>query len=273
MNQNQFCNNNPCMNEINNINNMLIQNQYLIMNQMNLINQMNNRLFQDMNMNVNMDNNINFTNNNEINVKFKMLNQSTISTLIKLDEKIATLISKFKLLSGDTANNKEFYFSNKKLCEDLTVAEQGLTNNCEIQVKIVNNETHEEKSEFYKRKKEGIFNELKSGINVLGICSNKKCTKNNKEVISYYKDDKFELINNLYDIMCPFCSCIIIPKKIAFYKCNFIISGKKLDGEFVVPFALNRVDINDNDYFYIFNPDFDKNTTYIELLCNIYNKY
>ena len=59
---------------------------------------------------------------------------------------------------------------------------------------------------------------------------------------SYYNGEKFELVSNLYNVMCPYCSCIIIPKKIIFYKCNFIISGKKLDGEFVVPFALERID-------------------------------
>ena len=271
MNQNPFYINNPDINNINNINMMLMQNQYMIMNQMNLINQMNNRLFQEMNIN---NNNINITNNDSINVKFKLVNQPTISTTIKYDEKISNLIKKYKILLGDTANNKEFYFSDKKLNVDLTVGEQGLTNDCEIEVKIINNEKQEEeKSEFYKRKKEGIFNELKSGINILGICSNKKCSKESHEVISYYEDVKFELISNLYDIMCPFCSCIIIPKKIAFYKCNFIISGKKLDGQFVVPFALKRTDINDNNYFYIFNPEYDKNTTYIELLCYIYEKY
>ena len=271
-NQNQFNNNNPFMNDINNINNMIMYNQYMINNQMNLINQMNNNLCQAIygnnlnnNNNFNNFNNFNFANNDEINVKFKLLNHPTISTMIKLDEKVSSLITKYKQLLGESIDNKEFYFSNKKLNLDLTVAEHGLTNNCEIEVK--------EETEFFKKKKEGIFNDLKSGINILGLCSNKKCSKYKQEVISYYDGDKFELISKLYDIMCPECSCIIIPKKIAVYKCNFVISGKKLDGNYVVPFSLKRVDINDNNYFYIFNPDYDKNTTYVELLCSLYDKY
>ena len=62
-------------------------------------------------------------------------------------------------------------------------------------------------------------------------------------------------------------------KKIIFYNCNFIIiSGKKLNGEFVIPFALERIDINDNNSYYVFNPNSNDNT-YIELICQILIRY
>ena len=42
------------------------------------------------------------------------------------------------------------------------------------------------------------------------------CKYKGKEVTSYYNGEKFELVSNLYNVMCPYCSCIIIPKKIIF---------------------------------------------------------
>lgn len=156
---------------------------------------------------------------------------------------------------------------------DLTAAEQGLKNNCIIKVVESKKEMKDDDEEMLIKKKIDNSFKLRNGINILGKCNNKNCEYKGKEVTSYYNGEKFELVSNLYNIMCPYCSCIIIPKKIIFYKCNFIISGKKLDGEFVVPFALERIDINDNNYYYIFNPNSNNNNTYIELICQILIRY
>ncbi len=149
---------------------------------------------------------------------------------------------------------------------DLTVSEQCLQNNCQIDVKVVD-------KILVKQRKDNIFNDLKNGINIVGKCSNRNCNFKDQEVLSYRDEDKFELISNMYDVKCPHCSSIILPKKIAFYKCDFIISGKKVDGDFVVPFVLERKDINDNDNYYLFDPNHDKNTTYVELVCQILVKH
>ena len=224
-----------------------IQNLYNAINYLNYVNQMNYQFIQEM-----MGNN-NINNNNEITVKFESLNKIVLSLQVKYDEKISSIIKKYKQLENDLSNNKEYYFENKKINMDLTAAEQGLKNNCIIKVVESKKEMKDDDEKMLIKKTiDNSFN-LRNGINILGKCNNKNCKYKGKEVTSYYNGEKFELVSNLYNVMCPYCSCIIIPKKIIFYKCNFIISGKKLDGEFVVPFALERIDINDNNYYYAFN--------------------
>ena len=251
-------------NDIQNLYNVINYNQRMI-NYLNNINQMNYQFIRGM-----LENN---NNNNEITVKFESLNKIVLSLQVKYDEKLSSVIKKYKQLVCDLSKNKEYYFEDKKINMELTVAEQGLKNNCIIKVVESNKEMEDDDEKMLiKKKRDSSFN-LKNGINILGKCSNKNCEFKGKEVTSYYNDDKFELVSNLYNIMCPYCSCIIIPKKIIFYNCNFIISGKKLDGEFVVPFALERIDINDNNHYYAFNPNSNNNNTYIELICQILIRY
>ena len=251
-----------CQNE-NDIQNLIYYNQMMI-NHLNNANQIIQGMMGNNNINVN---------NNEITIKFESLNKIELSIQVKYDEKISSIIKKYKQLVYDLSNNKEYYFENKKINMDLTAAEQGLKNNCIIKVVESKKEMKDDDEEMLIKKKIDNSFKLRNGINILGKCNNKNCEYKGKEVTSYYNGEKFELVSNLYNIMCPYCSCIIIPKKIIFYKCNFIISGKKLDGEFVVPFALERIDINDNNYYYIFNPNSNNNNTYIELICQILIRY
>jgi len=258
-------------NEIQNLFNIINNNQIMI-NYLNNVNQMNYQFIQRMmgnNNNANINNNIN---NNEITIKFESKNEIVLSLQVNYDEKISSIIKKYKQLMCDSSNNKEYYFEDKKINVDLTAGEQGLKNNCIIKVVEINKEMEdEEEKTLIKKKNNSSFN-LRNGINILGKCSNKNCKYKGKEVTSYYNGEKFELVSNLYNVMCPYCSCIIIPKKIIFYNCNFIISGKKLNGEFVIPFALERIDINDNNSYYVFNPNSNDNT-YIELICQILIRY
>ena len=42
----------------------------------------------------------------------------------------------------------------------------------------------------------------------------------------------------------------------------------------IVPFYLNSIiEAKDNDYFYLFDAEHDKNTTYVEIKCQILNRY
>ena len=304
----------PNIDDIDKMNKMLLQNQYLLMNQidmlykinnMNNLNNMNmgninmnnmnmgnmnmnNMYMNNMNMgNINMGNmNMNYMNmgnmnnmnnqympnmgnNNNINLIFKCANQPSMTLQAKLDEKLSSVVKKYKVLICDNSDNKEFYYCNKKLCLDLTVAENGFTNNCEIEVKTIEND-----KELVKKKKENIFNELKKGINIIGKCGNKSCRFEKQDVISFIEGKQFEVIKNYYSVLCPHCTSIIIPKKIAFYQCSFIISGKKVSGDYVVPFSLNNIiESKDENFFYLFDPEYDKSTTYVELNCQILNKY
>ena len=320
MNPYQFNNgNNPNMNDIYAVNQMILQNQYMLMNQINYLNNMNNQLMQNMNMNMapnmnmnmtpnmnmnispnmnmtpnmnmNMTPNMNMNNFNNmtygINITFKSPNQQPLTINTNYDEKISSVISKYKILINDSSNNKDYFYCNKKIFLDLTVGEQGLTNNCEIEVReknanennnanqnnnnIPSNNEEEKYKCLFKKVKDNAFNDLKSGINILGKCCNKKCRFKDKQVISKCDEDKFEFVSNLYNVVCPHCSYIIIPRKIAFYQCKFIISGKKVAGDNVVPFSFNNIiETNDNKYFYLFDPENDKDITYIEILCQVY---
>ena len=288
----------PNIDDIDKMNKMLLQNQYILMNQIDMLykinnmNSMGNMNMGNMNMNnMNMNNmnmgNMNMNNmnlgnmnnmnnqymqnmaNNNINLIFKCANQPSLTVQVKLDEKLSSVVKKYKVLICDNSDNKEFYYSNKKLCLDLTVAENGFTNNCEIEVKTIEND-----KELVKKKKENNFNELKKGINIIGKCGNKSCRSQGQDVISFIEEKQFEVIKNYYSVLCPHCTSIIIPKKIAFYQCSFIISGKKVSGDYVVPFSLNNIiESKDGNFFYLFDPEYDKNTTYVELNCQILNKY
>ena len=297
----------PNLDDIDKMNKMLLQNQYLLMNQIDMLYKINNMNMGNMNMgnmnmgnmnmgnmnmgnmnmgninmgnmnmnNVNMGNMNNMNNqfmpnigNNNINLIFKCANQASLTIQAKLDEKLSSVVKKYKVLICDNSDNKEFYYCNKKLCLDLTVAENGFTNNCEIEVKTIEND-----KELVKKKKENNFNELKKGINIIGKCGNKSCRFQGQDVISFIEEKQFEVIKNYYSVLCPHCNSIIIPKKIAFYQCSFTISGKKVSGDYVVPFSLNNIiESKDGNFFYLFDPEYDKSTTYVELNCQILNKY
>ena len=241
---------------------------------------------------MNMAPNINMNNFNNIpngiNITFKSPNQQPLTINTNYDEKLSSVVSKYKILINDSANNKDYYCCNKRIFLDLTVGEQGLTNYCEIEVREKNtnennntnqnnnnsnsdNNDEENYKGLFKKEKNNTFNDLKSGINILGKCCNKNCRFKDQQVISKCNEDKFEFVSNLYNVVCPHCSYIIIPRKIAFYQCRFIISGKKVTGDNVVPFSLNNIiEINDNKYFYLFDPENDKSTTYVEILCQVY---
>ena len=143
-----------------------IQNLYNAINYLNYVNQMNYQFIQEM-----MGNN-NINNNNEITVKFESLNKIVLSLQVKYDEKISSIIKKYKQLENDLSNNKEYYFENKKINMDLTAAEQGLKNNCRI--KVVESEKEmkdDDEKMLIKKTIDNSFN-LRNGINILGKCSN-----------------------------------------------------------------------------------------------------
>ena len=92
-----------------------------MINYFNYVNQINYQFIQRM-----MGNNNNNVNNNEIKIKFESMNKIVLSLQVKYDEKISSIIKKYKQLMCDSSNNKEYYFENKKINVDLTSSEQGL---------------------------------------------------------------------------------------------------------------------------------------------------
>ena len=80
------------------------------------------------------------------------------------------------------------------------------------------------------------WREVCKGLNIFGICPNKKCSANGKEVI--YKTILTEegllfcLNDEIVNIRCPLCNKIIDPKTCGFWQCEYQFKGKKIeDGE------------------------------------------
>ena len=83
-----------------------------------------------------MQNNFNSERNNtqinQINVYFRQHNfgeRRIISVRCEKNEKVSSLIEKYRNLSGDFDDDRKFIFKAKNLQPNLTVAEAGITNN------------------------------------------------------------------------------------------------------------------------------------------------
>jgi len=73
------------------------------------------------------------------------------------------------------------------------------------------------------------WREVCKGLNIFGICPNKKCTANGKEVI--YKTILTEKVllfclnDEIVNIRCPLYNKIIDPKTCGFWKCEYQFKG------------------------------------------------
>ena len=82
-----------------------------------------------------------------------------------------------------------------------------------------------------------IWRGVKQGLNIFGICKNKKCEAYNKEVIfteGYYGilNKEFKINEQIENIKCPLCYKIIIPQTCGFWDCEYQFVGNKIeDGE------------------------------------------
>ena len=139
-NFNNFPNNNMnnfgFMNNINNNNfggfNNLWMNQFNNINNLNW--KMNNINLNNNNMNLNINNNQ--INSNLIKVYFKRPNgfgnYENFEIISSLEEKVSTLIDKYRKISNDNDSSEKFIFNEKRLNNDLTLSEAGVSNGSEI---------------------------------------------------------------------------------------------------------------------------------------------
>ena len=107
---------------------------------------------------------------------------------------------------------------------------------------------------------------VEKGINIFGICINSLCLANNKEVVVPIKKKFFDLIEEKYDLKCPKCSNIIIPKTCGFSRCEYKISGKIYENENdkIKKFSIEEKADDPNGIKY-YNPDENGNAKMIEL--------
>ena len=69
------------------------------------------------------------------------------------------------------------------------------------------------------------------GLNLFGICENEKCKAYKKEVIHKvgFPKKKFSIGDNITEIKCPICDCIIISKTCGFWECEYQFIGDKIE--------------------------------------------
>ena len=95
------------------------------------------------------------------------------------------------------------------------------------------------------------------GLNIFGICPNKRCSANGKEVI--YKTILTEqglifcLNDEIVNIRCPLCNKIIDPKTCGFWKCEYQFKGKKIEDGEEKEYDSKTKETNDDDFEY-FDP-------------------
>ena len=76
---------------------------------------------------------------------------------------------------------------------------------------------------------------VKKGLNLFGICQNNSCKAFKEEVIFNREregiiNEKFNLQENIENIICPICGGIVIPKTCGFWDCEYQFIGDKIEG-------------------------------------------
>ena len=97
------------------------------------------------------------------------------------------------------------------------------------------------------------YRTVKEGMNLFGICKNKKCLAYNKEVIHMFGYGTFDAINgDKENIICPSCEFPLISiDTCGFWKCKYFYKGKKFENNKLE--EVNYSNINNSqdsiDYF------------------------
>jgi hypothetical protein len=123
--------------------------------------------------------------------------------------------------------------------------------------------------EHYLSKTAHDYRTVSKGINVYGKCKGKKCKAYNKEVICPLKEKKsFNLLKEKDDLECPICGCLMIPKTLGFFSCEYRIKGKKCEDDIITPFEL-RDKASNKDSIRYFNPNKNGSIMFIELIVEV----
>ena len=122
------------------------------------------------------------------------------------------------------------------------------------------------------------YRTVKEGLNIFGICQNKACIANKKEVV-YIPENmniednyfKFNVIEQIKNMLCPICKRIIKSKTLGFYKCEYQIIGEKIEEG-----ILNQYDSKPketkNDNFEYFDSEENGEITWTSLIIYVLPK-
>lgn len=118
----------------------------------------------------------------------------------------------------------------------------------------------------------GSYRITEKGINIYGLCKGNNCIAKDKEVIVPIQKKFFDLVNEKYDLKCPKCSNIIIPKTVGFRDCEYQISGKKYENEKIEDFCFTEIADSPNEIKY-YNPNDNGTALMIELKFEVLNYF
>ena len=101
------------------------------------------------------------------------------------------------------------------------------------------------------------------------VFANNSCKAFKKEVIFNRQmagiiNEKFNLQENIENIICPICEGIVIPKTCGFWDCEYQFIGDKIEGGKKVHVDTECKETNGDDFEY-FNPYENPNALWIDL--------
>ena len=225
-----------------------------------------------------------FYNQNQIKVNFR--NSSQYSSALEIqcnqEEKVSELIQKYRIKSGNYAQNIKFIYNAKNLNPDLTLAEAGVINGanvfvvtrCDIKgggmaisfTDVSKNITREIQfspdAPSYRR--------VSKGINIYGACVNPQCRAHNDGgVYVMIKEKKLDLIKNKDKLLCPECKVPINPESVAFYLCRYTIYGKKIEDDRIVSFRNPPGEATSKNSVSFFDQDLNGETMFSQLVFEV----
>lgn len=99
-----------------------------------------------------------------------------------------------------------------------------------------------------------FYRTVKNGMNLHGICKNKKCLAFGKEVIYMFGYGTFDLFNSddTSKIECPSCECFFPVETCSFLFCKYSYIGKKIENDKIEKVEYSNVNSKKDavDYFY-----------------------
>ena len=211
---------------------------------------------------------------------FFQLDGKIYSLICDKNESFSSIFQRFKKKSKTDGLNLYYIKDGKELTPEMNL--QQMYNNINIRVfnkcslsgglgpMSFTGVSKQNREEHYFSDDARSYRIVTQGINIYGKCKgDRKCKGYEKEVIvPLGKIKRYNLIDNRDNLECPECKGYVIPKTLGFYLCEYIVKGKKINGEKIESFHFTGKADNKESIQYII-PEENGKTTFIELIIEI----
>ena len=196
------------------------------------------------------------------------------------NESFSSIFQRFKKKYKTDGLNLYYFKDGKELTPEMNL--QQMNNNINV---IVHNQSSllgglgplpftdvskQNREEHYFSDDAPSYRIVTQGINIYGKCKgDRKCKGYEKEVIVPLKKIKsYNLTDNRDNLECPECKGYVIPKTLGFHLCEYIVKGKKINGERIEPFQFTgKADNKESVQYYI--PEEKGETKFMEFIIEI----